>query len=346
LLRCQPAPVLLRGDGDLLQSGSAGPATLLAGPGAPVSTCLVVGGGFLGSHVARRLALDGERVIVYSRAFNHWLEADAQRSGERIELVEGLLPPGAGLRELVDAADVVYYMAGSSTPAMAQSDPGGSIASSVIPATALLDLMRTTGTRRVVIASSGGTVYGAARTLPTSEDHPTDPISLHGQNSLTIERYAAFFAERHGLEPLILRYSNPYGPGQLARRGQGVVAAWCEALAHEATITLYGDGHVRRDFVFVEDAALATTLVGARASGPVVFNVGSGRSHSLEELLALIQQVAGRQAVIHESAPRQVDVPATCLDCERIRAAVGWEPTTSIQTGLQASWRWALEAAR
>jgi UDP-glucose 4-epimerase len=309
-----------------------------------VSSYLVVGGGFLGSHVAHRLAADGHTVVVFSRSFNDWLVRHDRPISGSIELAEGELPGAHGLADLIEQADVVFYLAGSSTPAIAQTDPGGSIVSSVVPAAAVLDLMRETSTRRIVIASSGGTVYGAVKQLPTSEQHPTEPISLHGHNSLTVERYAMFFAERHGFEPIILRYSNPFGPGQLARRGQGVVAAWCEALAHDETITLYGDGRARRDFVFVEDAADATVRAGLNASGPAVYNVGSGESTSLQDLLELLQREAGRRARIDQIPARPVDVPVTQLDCTRIAEELGWTARTSLEDGIRASWEWALQS--
>jgi UDP-glucose 4-epimerase len=287
--------------------------------------------------------MQGHTVILYSRSFSEWLVRTDRSSKGRIELAEGELPAGRGLTELIDAADVVFYMAGSSTPAMAQTDPGGSITTSVVPAAAVLDLMRGTSTRRIVLASSGGTVYGAVTQLPTSEEHPTRPISLHGHNSLTVERYAMFFAEQYDFEPVILRYSNPYGPGQLARHGQGVVAAWCEALAHEETITLYGDGQVQRDFVFIDDAAEATVLAGLRAAGPAIYNVGSGESWSLQSLLETLQRVAERRASIRHIPARPVDVPATQLDCTRLSGDLGWEPTTPLEDGIRASWEWALQ---
>lgn len=331
-------------DQSSLRSARAGPVIRRSDPRARVSSCLVVGGGFLGSHVAHQLAQEGHTVIVYSRSFNEWLLREDRSSKGRIELVEGELPAGRGLVDLIDAADVVFYLAGASTPAMAQTDPGGSIISSVVPAAAVLDLMRTTSTRRIVLASSGGTVYGTVTQLPTPEEHPTKPISLHGHNSLTVERYAMFFAEQYGFEPVILRYSNPYGPGQLARRGQGVVAAWCEAIAHEETITLYGDGSVQRDFVFIEDAAAATVLAGLKAAAPAIYNVGSGESWSLQSLLDALQHAADRRASISRIPERPVDVRVTQLDCTRIRRDLGWKPTTSLEEGLSASWKWSLQS--
>jgi UDP-glucose 4-epimerase len=304
---------------------------------------LVVGGGFLGAHVAQRLAAQGHSVIVYSRSFNDWLVRTDRSSEGRIELAEGELPAGRGLRELIEGADIVFYMAGSSTPSMAQTDPGGSIMSSVVPAAAVLDLMRSTSTRRIVLASSGGTVYGAVKQLPTSEEHATEPISLHGHNSLTVERYAMFFAQQYGFEPVIIRYSNPYGPGQLARHGQGVVAAWCEALARGETITLYGDGRVRRDFVFIDDAATATVLAGLQSPGPAIYNVGSGESSSLQTLFETLERVAQRRARIRHIPARPIDVPATQLDCTKLRSSLGWEATTTLEDGIRASWEWTLQ---
>jgi UDP-glucose 4-epimerase len=311
-----------------------------------MTECLVLGGGFLGGHVAAGLVAAGHSVTLYSRSFTDWLEPPGPAGPDNpgpagIRRVQGTLPPGDGLAELVDAAEIVFFLAGSSTPTMAGTDPGGSIMSSVVPATALLDVMRSTSTRRVVIASSGGAVYGVVDQLPTPEDHPTEPISIHGHNSLTVERYAMFYARHHGFEPVILRYANPYGPGQLARRGQGVIATWCDALAGGRPICLYGDPETRRDLIYVDDAALATVSAGFEADAPGTYNVGSGCSYSLGELAARLQRVAGREAPMERRPHRNVDVPATQLDCSRLRGQTGWQPVTGLDDGLRASWAWA-----
>jgi UDP-glucose 4-epimerase len=306
-----------------------------------MTNCLVVGGGFLGSHVAAALLDAGHSVTLYSRSFNDWLDRPGHADGARIRRVQGTLPPGEHLADLVQAAEIVFYLGGSSTPTMAGTDPGGSITSSVVPAAALLDLMRSTTTRRVVMASSGGAVYGVVGALPTPEDHPTEPISIHGHNSLTVERYAMFYARHHGFEPVILRYANPYGPGQVARRGQGVIATWCDALARGAPICVYGDPATRRDLLYVDDAALATIAAGFEATAPGIYNVGSGCSCSLDELAGRLQEISGRRAPIERLPHRNVDVPATQLDCSLLRAQTGWEPATGLNEGLRASWEWA-----
>lgn len=302
-----------------------------------MSSYLVVGGGFLGSHLADQLASQGHHVTIYSRSFNEWLLEDDRSGGGKITLVHGVVPPGEGLEELIENCDAIFYMAGVSSPASARDDPGGSITSFVVPAASVLDLMRRTHTRRVVVASSGGTVYGATTQMPTREDDPTDPISLHGHNSLTVERYATFFQRHHGFEPVILRYSNPYGPGQLMRRGQGVIAAWCQRLIDGEEIVLYGNAATRRDFIYVTDAAAAT--IASLAAEPGVYNVGAG-SWSLGDVLETVQHVAGCRARIRTEEDRGVDVPATQLDCSRLREATGWEAQTSLADGIRKSWEW------
>jgi UDP-glucose 4-epimerase len=209
----------------------------------------------------------------------------------------------------------------------------------VVPAAAVLELMRETSTRRVVVASSGGTVYGLPEQLPTPEDYPTRPMSLHGHHSLTIERYAQFFAERHGFETIILRYSNPYGPHQIARRGQAVVAAWIEALAREEPLIMFGDPQTRRDFVFIDDLVEATALAGLHVT-PGIYNVGSGQATPLQEVINLLVAAAQRQPEIVYTDARPVDVPVTQLDCSRLRSAIGWRPAVSLPDGIQASWDW------
>lgn len=294
----------------------------------------------MGSHVAEQLAVAGHEVTVFSRSFNDRLLEGAASWGVGVTLALGAVPPGDGVMELIDGADVVFYLAGASTPAAAATDPGGSITGSVLPAATVLDMMRATSTRRIVVASSGGTVYGMASQWPTSEKAPTRPISIHGHNALTIERYALFFAEAHGFETVILRYANPYGPGQVARRGQGVIAAWLDALIVGREIIVYGDLSTRRDFVFVADAARATAAAGFAAPAPAVYNVGSGGSESLEIVLGLIEEVSGCKPSIRRLPARGVDVQRTELDCSLLTARTGWRPSTSFLDGLSTTWQW------
>lgn len=299
---------------------------------------LVVGGGLLGAHVALRLAAAGHPTTVFSRSFNPLLLAGAADRG--IRLVEGGIALSTQLAEEVGAADVVFYTAGTSTPGASDRDPAASLVGSVAPAVTVLELVRRAGGRRVVLASSGGTIYGCPTTFPTPEDAPLEPISVHGLNAVAMERYARFFAERHSLDVLVLRYSNLYGPGQLAQRSQGVVAAWARAIIAGEPIVLFGDGTVRRDFVYAEDAAEAMLLAAWNPAAHGAYNVGAGRAASLREVLDVIEDVVDRPFVVETREARGVDVPLVELDCSRIRELTGWAPTTELREGVAASWEW------
>jgi len=300
---------------------------------------LVIGGGLLGGHVAAALADQGHRTTVVSRSFNPWLREQDELCAV-IDMVEAVVAPTPALARLIDDADVVFFMAGTSTPSYADQHTASSMLDSVATALTVLDLMRETSTRRVVLASSGGTVYGEPRQLPTNENEPLDPISIHGLNSVVMERYAAFYSDRHGLDATVLRYSNVYGPGQTGRRGQGVVAAWCRALALDEPITVFGDLSVRRDFVYAADAAAATVAAGLSPGADGPFNVGSGVGVTLAEVLDLVLDAAGRRVAVHRLPGRGVDVSATALDCSRLFHTTGWSPITSLAEGIRASWDW------
>ncbi len=303
--------------------------------GAP---CLVVGGGLVGSHVAVALASAGHPVTVYSRSFSPWLLEQLPRLPQ-IHLVSGQLPANEALVAHIDAAAVVFLLAGFSTPALSEGDATTSIVGSLVPALSVLDAMRRTTTRRVLMASSGGTVYGKVQILPTPEIHVRQPISVHGVNAVVLEEYAMFFAREHGLEPTVLRFSNVYGPGQYVRGEQGVVAAWCRAIARGEPITLIGDGEARRDFVFARDAADAA-LACARSPWRGTYNVGSGAATALSDIIELLGTICRRDFEIEHLPPRRVDVPVTMLDTAELTTATAWRASTPLLRGLSLTWKW------
>jgi UDP-glucose 4-epimerase len=323
------------GIGPRTQASRAAPRIGGLEAGAP---CLVVGGGLVGSHVAVMLASSGHPTTVYSRTFSPWLIEQLARF-EQIRLVSGELPTDDTLLVHVDAAEVVFLLAGFSTPALSEGDATASSLGSLVPSLSVFDAMRRTNTRPVFVASSGGTVYGKVQILPTPEIHVRQPISVHGVNAVVLEEYAMFFAREHGLCPTILRLSNVYGPAQYVRGGQGVVAAWCRAIARGEPVALMGDGSVRRDFVFARDAAEAI-VAAARDAAPGTYNIGSGTATPLHELLDLIRAVSGRDFEIERLPPRRVDVPVTMLDGTELEAATGWRPATPLVRGLSLTWDW------
>jgi len=305
----------------------------MTGPG---ERTLVIGGGLIGTEVALRLRSSGREVRVLSRTIGGRLRELGPEAG--VELVEAELGAGLALSGAIADVDAIVCLAGSSTPSLAAADPAGALGGSVVPALESLRAAADAGVPRVVLASSGGTVYGAGAPLPTPEDTPLEPSSLHGVNSLAVEAYAAYFARETPIEVSVLRFSNVYGPGAEPRRGQGVIAAWCRALALGRPLAIIGPESARRDFVYVTDAADAVERSIAGPAG--VYNVGGDGSVTLSALLEHMREATGLDPVVERLPDRGVDVPSTHLDVTRLREATGWEPRTPLAEGIAATWAW------
>lgn len=297
---------------------------------------LVIGGGLIGTELAIAARAAGSEVTVLSRSIGQRLSAFAPAAG--IETVEAEVGTGGALAERVRDADAVLCLAGSSTPSVAAADPDGALLGSLAPVLAVLETAHDAGVSRIVIASSGGTIYGDGATTPTPEDHPLRPSSLHGVNYVAVEGFADFYRREEGMDVTVLRFSNVFGPGAEPRRGQGVIAAWLRALALGRQPVLIGPDTVRRDFVYVTDAAEAT--LAALTAAPDTYNVGGGGSVALGDLLLRIGETTGREIEVDRRPGRGVDLPVTHLDISRIRAATGWEPRVSLAEGLSATWNW------
>jgi UDP-glucose 4-epimerase len=305
----------------------------------------VIGGGLIGSHVALELADRGEEVAVLSRSFSRLLQHAADPQA-RIGLVTAEVRGAKELPGLLEWADSVYFLAGTSTPALSDQEAVASIPALLEPALSVFDAMRKWGPSRLVLASSGGTVYGRAAELPTSESAALAPISVHGVNALATEQYAALYAREHGISSTVLRFSNVYGPGQRPRGGFGVIAAWCQAAARDEPLKLMGDGSIQRDFVHARDAARAAVMATGAGDPIRVLNVGSGSSVSLLELIDLLSEAAGRRLEVESSPARPIDVPVTELDSGALRALTGWQPEVGLREGIAECWRWARESLR
>jgi UDP-glucose 4-epimerase len=183
------------------------------------------------------------------------------------------------------------------------------------------------------------------RATPVAEDHPTEPISSYGIHKLMVEKYLRLAHHLQGLDYCILRPANLYGPRQRLDIAQGAVAVFLDRALREQPIRIWGDGSVVRDYVYVADAVDAM-LRAARFEGePRIFNIGSGRGASLNELVAEIEQLLGRPVKVEHSAARAVDVPVNVLDASRAERHLGWRASTPLSEGLRRTCEW-LRAAR
>jgi UDP-glucose 4-epimerase len=295
------------------------------------SRVVIIGGaGFIGRHLARRLAADGVPVLVFDRA--------QPPAFPGVESVLGDLSDARALRSVVTAGAVVVHLAWTTIPATSDEDPAADLSDNLLGSVRLWEACAAASVRRVVYVSSGGTVYGNAQTLPIREDDPTEPICAYGLSKLAAEKYLGLFRRLRTLDSVILRPGNAYGPGQDPRRGQSAATVFTYRAFRSEPITIWGDGSATRDLLYVDDLVDAIGRVLAHdpgADGPRVFNVGTGRGTSLRELVETIGRVMGRAPEVSYTPGRATDVSANVLDASRLRECTGWTPRVSVAEGIR-----------
>ena len=242
------------------------------------------------------------------------------------------------MRDLLAGASVVYHLAWRYLPAVSNRHIEAEAQENVPGTLRLLRLCAEAGVRRVVFFSSGGSIYGPARALPIAETHPTEPLTAHAVSKLAVEKYLDIIARTDGLDYVILRPGNPYGPYQDPDGGQGAIAAFMARAARGEPLEVWGDGEVVRDYLYVGDLACAALLAANTPHSRAVYNIGSGVGRSLNEVIAAIETVVGRTLEVHRLPARPSDTPVNILDITRARQALGWSPQTSFADGLRNTW--------
>ena len=190
---------------------------------------------------------------------------------------------------------------------------------------------------RVVFASTSS-IYGEAARYPTPEDTPPRPLSPYGITKLACEHLARAYGRSFGLDVVVLRYFNAYGPRQ---RPDMAFPRVVNALATGGEFTLFGDGEQSRSFTFVSDVVEGTITAMAQAAAGSVYNVGGGQDSTMNEAIAALERVAGRKLRVRREPPIPGDQRRTKADTTLIHSELGWEPRVALDEGLRATWDWA-----
>jgi UDP-glucose 4-epimerase len=288
--------------------------------------------GFIGQHVVARLVAEGAPIRAVSRQFDPAFE-DAFRG--RVDFVTADIRDPFACLPALEGLTAVLQLISTSSPGLRNDYLEQDILDNVIPQIRSARDCIAAGVRRHVFISSGGTVYGPPRQIPIPEDHPLDPLSSHGLTKLTTEKCLGLLAHTRGLEPVILRVSNPFGPAQRFRKGQGLIPAILERHRKGLAVQIFGDGSARRDYVFIEDVVEAICLALRRPEArDGIFNIGSGEGRSVLEILAAIEVRLGVRLAREHIAARGSDVEVNVLDIARAREVLRWTPRTPFARGM------------
>lgn len=302
---------------------------------------LVTGGaGFVGSNVVGRLIECGARVTVLDDFFSGRIE-NLPSQGPNLEVVHGSVTDESVVDELVRGADFVVHMAARNI-IVSTKNPREDFATNIGGTLNVLIAARDSRVRRTVYTSSAS-VYGNPRYLPINEDDATNMLSPYAVSKFGGENYCRAFFESFGLPVSAVRYSNVYGPMQRPDNPYcGVVAKFFEAAASGRAPLIHGDGEQTRDYTYVGDAVDATllALVSPRSEGQV-YNVGTGRETSVNQLVETILRVTGSTAEATHVDRRDIDnIRRRVLNIEKARRELRWIPETTLERGLKKTHDW------
>ncbi len=299
--------------------------------------CLLLGGcGFIGSHLADLLLERGYQVRIFDRSRVDL--SNIKHIQGRIELAPGDFTKSRDVKKALKGCDYIFHFIGTTLPESSNLNPRDDVYSNVISSIRMLEFARAEGAKKVIFSSSGGTVYGIARTTPIPESHPTEPLCSYGIAKLTVERYLHLFSYLYDLDYVVLRSSNPYGERQGTEGLQGAIPVFLSRIKEGKPVRIWGDGSVVRDFLYIEDLTRAFFQALTTRTQSRVFNIGSGRGTSINELMEVIRRVTGREFRVEYGPGRKVDVPVNILDPQLAGKELKWRAEVSLEEGIRRLW--------
>jgi len=305
-------------------------------------TALVTGGaGFIGSHIAAALMASGARVRVLDDLSTGHRE-NLEEIGGDLDFIQGSVADEALLHKVLDGVEVVFHEAAIPSVPRSVEAPKQTHVASVDGTFSLLLAARDQRVKRVVYAASSS-AYGDQPTLPKSEQMLPDPLSPYAVAKLVGEYYCQVFTRVYGLETVSLRYFNVFGPRQdPGSQYSGVVSRFISSLLSGERPVIYGDGEQSRDFTYIDNVVTAnlSAATSEGASGRVI-NVANGQRITLNELLAELKDLTGKQDVTAEYLePRVGDVKHSLADITLARQFLGYESKVGLREGLQRTIDW------
>lgn len=308
------------------------------------SVLITGGAGFIGSHIAEAHLAAGWSVTCL----------DDLSRGKREQVPEGARFVQADIRSreafevIADGGfDVISHQAAQIDVRVSVDDPAADASINLVGFANLLRAATVGRVKRVVLASSGGVVYGDPDVIPTPEPTATLPISPYGVSKLASEHYLRVLGTLGNFEGVALRYSNVYGPRQDPKSEAGVVSIFVSRVLAGAPITIFGDGEQTRDYVFVRDVAranlkassLASVSRGDRLDVPA-FNVATGTETTVNTLARRVMHALGREVPVEHAPARPGELFRSCLDVRKAGAELGWRPEVEFDEGLTALAHW------
>jgi UDP-glucose 4-epimerase len=293
---------------------------------------LVTGGaGFIASHVTDAYIAQGHNVVIVddlsggvleninSKARFYQLDIQSEKLEEVFQ------------REKID---IVNHHAAQMDVRKSVADPKFDASINVVGGLNIFENARKYGVKKIIFASTGGAIYGEQDYFPADEEHPTRPLSPYGVTKLCTEKYLVYYKSVYGLDYVVLRYANVYGPRQNPHGEAGVVAIFCSKMLKGDQPIINGDGKQTRDYIFVGDVVKAN-LLALNYKGSNVYNIGTGIESDVNKLFLELRNHLKPTCPEHHAPAKAGEQQRSVISSRKIERELGWHPTMQLSEGLQ-----------
>ena len=291
--------------------------------------------GFIGTNLTIELAKKTEDEITLVDRSKAFFKPIVSMDLKNVHILEADLTVDMDFDSILKDQEVVYHLVSTTVPTTSNQHISQELVSNVIFSANLFEACIRCGVKKVVFVSSGGTVYGKEVDCPLKEKTATNPISSYGVQKITIEKLLYLYRYMYGLDYRIIRLANPYGPYQRPNGVLGAVTTFTYKALKGDEITVYGDGSVVRDFIYIDDAIRAIMKIGNGENKHRTFNLGCGYGTSIKQVLETIEKALGIKLNVSYLEGRKVDVPVNYLDISRYEKYYGALNPISLEDGIR-----------
>ncbi|MDZ4712722.1 MAG: NAD-dependent epimerase/dehydratase family protein [bacterium] len=307
-------------------------------------TCLVFGGGgFIGSHLCEELLARNFNVTIFDKI--NFSKKNISGFIDDVKIIEGDFNNEIDIKNSLDNIDYVFHLVSSTVPATSNENPVYDVETNLVSSLKLFQECVRRKIRKVIFLSSGGTVYGIPDELPVRETSSSNPICSYGIVKKTIEEYLFMFEKLYGLDYFVFRLSNPYGEKQNPFAAQGAIPVFINKVINNEPITIWGDGSVERDYIYIKDAVNVLASSVAVKADKKIFNLSSGTGTTLNELIEIIKNFSGKSVEVIYKDGRSIDVPVNVLDNTLTKKIFAWSPQTDLGEGMKRVYKYLSETA-
>ncbi|KKP31386.1 MAG: UDP-glucose 4-epimerase [Candidatus Staskawiczbacteria bacterium RIFOXYB2_FULL_32_9] len=298
---------------------------------------LITGGaGFIGSNLADKLLELSHNVIV----IDNLSSGSKKNLDKRIKFYKMDICDAKIVKVFAkENIDIVFHLAAQINVRDSVKDPIADAKTNILGSLNILENCRNFNVKKVIFSSSGGTIYGDAKIIPTSENSPEIPESPYGIAKLSVEKYLNYYFKSFGLNFVVLRLANVYGPRQNPKGEAGVVAIFTDKMLAKKEVVINGSGGQTRDYVFVDDVVLACKMA-MESSKTGIFNVGTGVETDVNFIFSEIKKSTNSECKEIHGPENIGELQRSCLDFSKIKTTFSWQPKYDFKSGLAKTINW------